>query len=37
MSFPITERIHDQELSLPMSPTLKDEEITKIIEVINKW
>lgn len=37
MRFPITERIHDQELSLPMSPTLKDEEITKIIEVINKW
>lgn len=37
LSFPITERIHDQELSLPMSPTLKDEEITKIIEVINKW
>jgi dTDP-4-amino-4,6-dideoxygalactose transaminase len=37
LSFPITERIHDQELSLPMSPTLKDEEITKIITVINKW
>jgi dTDP-4-amino-4,6-dideoxygalactose transaminase len=37
LSFPITERIHDQELSLPMSPTLKDEEITKIISVINKW
>jgi dTDP-4-amino-4,6-dideoxygalactose transaminase len=37
LNFPITERIHDQELSLPMGPTLKDEEITKIIEVINKW
>ncbi len=37
LSLPITERIHNQELSLPMSPTLKDEEITKIIEVINKW
>lgn len=37
MSFPITERIHNQELSLPMSPSLKDEEITKIIEVVNKW
>jgi len=37
MSFPITERIHDQELSLPMSPTLKEEEITTIIDVINKW
>ena len=37
MIFPITERIHDQELSLPMSPSLKDEEVTKIIEVINIW
>jgi len=37
LSFPITERIHEQELSLPMSPTLKDEEITIIIDVINKW
>jgi dTDP-4-amino-4,6-dideoxygalactose transaminase len=37
LSFPITERIHEQELSLPMSPTLKTEEITKVIEVINQW
>jgi dTDP-4-amino-4,6-dideoxygalactose transaminase len=37
LSFPITERIHDQELSLPMSSTLKDDEVAKIIEVINKW
>jgi dTDP-4-amino-4,6-dideoxygalactose transaminase len=37
MSFPITERIHDEELSLPMSSSLKDDEITKIIDVINKW
>jgi dTDP-4-amino-4,6-dideoxygalactose transaminase len=37
LSFPITERIHDNELSLPMSPTLKNEEVSHIIEVINKW
>jgi dTDP-4-amino-4,6-dideoxygalactose transaminase len=37
LNFPITERIHETELSLPMSPTLKDGEITKIIEVINRW
>jgi dTDP-4-amino-4,6-dideoxygalactose transaminase len=37
LNFPITERIHETELSLPMSPTLKDDEITKIIEVINRW
>ena len=37
LSFPITEQIHNQEISLPMSPTLKVEEISKIIEVINRW
>lgn len=37
LSFPITEKIHAQEISLPMSPTLKADEISKIIEVINQW
>jgi len=37
LSFPITERIHEQELSLPMSPVLKNEEISHIVDVINKW
>lgn len=36
-SFPITEKIHREELSLPMGPTLKDEEIQKVITDINKW
>ncbi len=36
-TFPITERIHAQELSIPMSPILKEDEISKIIEVLNKW
>jgi dTDP-4-amino-4,6-dideoxygalactose transaminase len=36
-SFPITEKIHAHELSLPMSPVLQEEEISKVIEVINQW
>lgn len=37
LHFPLTERIHDQELSLPISPVITDEEITKIVELVNKW
>lgn len=37
MSFPITEQIHNEELSLPMSPCLERSDIEKIIGVINKW
>lgn len=37
LSFPITEQIHNEELSLPMSPTLKKEEIKKIISVVNSF
>lgn len=35
MSFPITEKIHREVLSLPMSPVLKEEEVFKVIEAIN--
>ncbi len=37
LSFPVTERIHAQELSLPMSPTLTDEQVQYVIDTINKW
>ena len=37
MSFPITEQIHAQVLSLPISPVLTDEEVKKVIEVLNEW
>lgn len=36
-SFPVTEAIHQRVLSLPMSPVLTDEEVTKIISVINAY
>src|SRR5574344_1574651 len=35
MSLPITEKIHREELSLPMSPTLTDEQVEYVIEKIN--
>lgn len=37
LSLPITEQIHEQCVSLPMSQVLTDNEITKIIEAINQY
>lgn len=37
MSFPVTEKIHREELSIPMSQCLKDSEIEYIIDAINEW
>ena len=37
LDFPITNTIHDQVLSLPISPVTTQEEITKIIDVINSY
>ena len=35
LSFPVTERIHQEELSLPMSPAMTPEEAQKVVEIIN--
>lgn len=37
LSFPITEKIHEQVLSLPMGPTLQADEVQKIIAVCNTF
>lgn len=37
LSLPVTEKIHATELSLPMSPTLTDEQVQYVIEKINGW
>lgn len=37
LSFPITEKIHEEVLSLPISPVMEDEEVRKVIEVLNKF
>ena len=36
-SFPITEQIHQEELSLPINQVLTPEEYQYITEIINKW
>lgn len=37
LNLPITERIHNEELSLPCNPTLSDEEVGKIIAATNSF
>jgi len=37
LSLPITEKIHKEELSLPMSPVLSQKEIEIIINLLNQW
>lgn len=36
-SFPISEKIHEEILSLPISPVMTEEEIEKVIEILNKF
>lgn len=35
IDLPITERIHDEELSLPCHPAMSDDDVLKIAEIIN--
>lgn len=37
LSFPITEKIHNEVLSLPISPVLTDGEVDFIIEILNQY
>lgn len=37
LSLPITEQIADEELSLPMSPTMTLEEAAEVVRLINVW
>lgn len=37
LSFPVTEKIHHEVLSLPVSPVMTEEEVEKIIEILNKY
>ena len=37
LSLPITEEIHKDVLSLPISPVLTDEQMQKVVEVINQY
>lgn len=35
LSFPITEKIHDEVLSLPMSSVMTNDEVSKVIQILN--
>lgn len=37
LSLPITERLADEELSLPIGPTISIDEVTQIVDLINKF
>lgn len=37
LSFPITEKIHEEVLSMPISPVMTDEDVAGIIQVINYY
>lgn len=37
LSFPVTEKIHNEVLSLPMSPVLTEQEVDFIVVVLNKY
>lgn len=37
LTFPITEKIHNEILSLPISPVMVEDEIKRVVELINKY
>ena len=37
LSLPITEQIHSEVISLPISPVMTDEEVKKVVEVVNTF
>ncbi|EGJ7459939.1 aminotransferase, partial [Escherichia coli] len=37
LSLPITEKIHNEVLSIPIGPTMTNEEISKVIEACNSF
>lgn len=37
LSFPVTEQIHNEELSLPMSPMMTEDEVKTVVDLLNEW
>jgi dTDP-4-amino-4,6-dideoxygalactose transaminase len=37
LTFPVTEQIHDEELSLPMSSVVSEKEVQHIVKLLNCW
>lgn len=37
LTFPVTEQIHNEVLSLPISPVMSDDEVMQVVEVLNRF
>lgn len=37
LSLPITEKIHKEVVSLPISPIMTDEEMKRLVDIVNQW
>lgn len=37
LSLPITEKIHDEILSLPISPVMTEDEVSEVVRAVNEW
>ena len=37
LSFPVTEKIHNEIISLPISPVMTQEEVKKVVETVNAF
>jgi len=37
ISYPVSEKLHNQVLSLPISPAMTDEEVYRVIDIVNKY
>ncbi len=37
LSYPVSEKMHDEVLSLPISPVMTDEEVSFVIEILNRY
>lgn len=37
LSFPVTEQIHREIISLPISPVMTDEEVKQVVEIVNAY
>lgn len=37
LSYPVSEELHEQVLSLPISPSLSHDEVKKVIDLLNTW
>jgi dTDP-4-amino-4,6-dideoxygalactose transaminase len=35
--YPVTEQIHREVLSLPLNPVLEESEVSRIVEVVNRF